>query len=672
MGELPATNKNMSFATFTDAYLLPPDKRHDRLSRIFVYLSLAATLAGLAAATMTLLYGYADLAIAIYMAALTLPMALPLLRFTGKVIPAGNYLAANLFLQTIFFAADPAVGCVTLIAIAAGVGLLPSRSGLFWAAMVVARCIYVAIVSETQLASATAAVSALVAFTAYFIVSLSEKSREVATLRARASTQQSSSQLAVLQRLITEHFDALLQIDDGQVSYVTPSLAKLLGYAPDDILTRPLSFFLHPDDKSADQLLASAISVEREELRLRHADGRWIWVEAYIAPDLQHQRAQKRHIVLRNYEQQKQASEQLMQAQRLQSMGTVAAAVAHDFNNMLTVILGFADDLPEGTARQEITRVATSAANLTNKLLTFGHGHVATNEILNLSHVMREHSSLIRHTLDSRYILIESYQEEPTLVRIDDTQFEQVLLNLLNNAREAMPTGGEVEISLYTTELPATDVRSDGNYAVLEVRDSGCGMDEATLKHAFDPFFTTKSSKKTTGLGLSSCYGIISQHGGSIEIESQVDQGTTVSVYLPLTETNAQEPVLELIDNDATILIVDDDPGVLRVIQNALERSGYQVRAFAETEAAVEFFDRANVCLLISDIIMPGLDGADLATTLREIEPQLPVLFISGFTQEHLDTWQIGDSTMFLAKPFRAEEIIHRVESLLRAHIKAQ
>jgi two-component system cell cycle sensor histidine kinase/response regulator CckA len=660
----------MTLTTFADNYLIPAANRHDRLSRLFVYLTLAATAAGVIAATMTLFYGHIGFAISIYMAALTLPLALALLHFSGSIYPAGHYLAGNLFLQTIFFAAEPAVGCVTLIALSAGVGLLGRTHGLTWLALVVGRCLYIAWVSDTEIESATGAVAGFISVVVFIVVRAGERSRVAASLRAKTSGQKSTSQIAVLQRLITEHFDALLQVDKGQITYVTPTLAKLLGYAPDEILSRPLSFFLHPDEKSADQLLSSAISVEREEIRLRHANGRWIWVEAFIAPDLQNQKAQLRHIILRNYDQQKRASEQLTQAQRLESMGNMAAAVAHDFNNMLTVILGFADELPDGTAKQEITRVTTNAASLTNKLMTFSHGHSASSEILDLSHVMREQSNLVRHALDSRYILIEGYQEDPALVRIDNSEFEQVFINLLNNAREAMPDGGEVEISLHTTELEATEARSAGTYAVVELRDSGCGMDEATQKRAFDPFFSTKESKKNSGLGLSSCYGIISQYSGFIDIESKVDHGTTVSVYLPIAETQAHEPVLELIDNDATVLVVDDDPGVLAVIKNALKRSGYQVRGFSEPEAAIEFFDRANICLLVTDVIMPNTSGADLAATLRSVDPDLPILYISGFTQDHLEHWQLGDTTMFLAKPFRGEEIIDRVESLLRAHIK--
>ena len=281
---------NITLATFADNYLIPAAKRHDRQARLFVYLCLAATAAGLMAATMTMSYGHTDFAISIYMAAFTLPLALPLLHFTGSIYPAGHYLTANLFLQTIYFAAEPAVGCITLVGIAAGVGLLGRSYGLVWITLIVARCGYIAWISDTEIESVTSAVAGLVSVMVFIVVRVSEGSREAASLRAETSNQKSTSQIAVLQRLAMEHFDALLQVDQGQIAYVTPTLAKLLGYAPEEIISRPLPFFLHPDEKGADQLLGAAVSVEREELRLRHANGRWRWVEAFIAPDLQHQK----------------------------------------------------------------------------------------------------------------------------------------------------------------------------------------------------------------------------------------------------------------------------------------------------------------------------------------------------------------------------------------------
>lgn len=656
----------MSLARLAEKYLLPPDKQSDRRSRLFVNLCLAATLTALIAATLTLVYGYEQLAVGIYFGALTLPLGFVFLRFGMSALPAGHYLTANIMLQTLFFAAMPAVATVAMVALAGAVALLGKNGGRFWLAVIVAYCVYIALSASTELESALGTVAALMSAVVFTIVNATERSRALASLRARTSTRQSTEQISMLQRLISRHFDGIMQVNDGQPVFVSDGVSALLGYSIDEIVNRPLGFFLHPDEKSLPQLLDVGDSVQREELRLRHAEGHWIWVEAYIAPDMQGHRTQWRSIILRNYDAQKKAAEQLVQAQRLESMGTMAAAVAHDFNNMLTVIMGFADELPEGEARSEIIRVASSAAHLTNQLLTFGHGQRSGNEILDLSHLLREQSALLRHSLDSRYVLIESYQEDPVLVRIAPSHFDQVFINLLNNAREAMPDGGHVEISLYSVELPGTEVRDAGQFGVLEIRDSGIGMDEATQAKAFDPFFSTKPDKSAGGLGLSSCYGIVSQYGGFMEIDSTPGQGTATRVYLPISETQAHEPVLELIDNDATIVVVDDDPGVLAVVHNALRRAGYRTRTFTEPSQAVEFFDRANVCLLITDVVMQTMDGSQLAAKLRAVEPDLPVLFISGFAREYLDEWELNDTTRFLAKPFRGDEIVARSETLLR------
>ena len=351
----------------------------------------------------------------------------------------------------------------------------------------------------------------------------------------------------------------------------------------------------------------------------------------------------------------------------------MAAAVAHDFNNMLTVIMGIADELPEGPARSEIRRVTGNAATLTNKLLTFGHGQRTSTEMHDLSHLMKEHSMLLQHTLDSRYIVMESYVADPLLVRIEEGQFEQILVNLVNNARESMPEGGELEVSLQSVELePGQTHDKEGDYAVLEVRDSGRGIDEETQAKVFDPFFSTKQTQANSGLGLSSCYGIVSQCGGVIEIDSVMDVGTSIRVYLPIAETRDYEPTLELIDNEVSIMVVDDDPGIVRVVRNALQRQGYHVRGFTDVDAAVEFFSPSKVSLVITDVVMPGISGADLMRDLRKLAPDLPVLFISGFTNDQLEDWGPDEQTSYLAKPFRGEEVVARVGTLLNSAARLQ
>ena len=656
----------MNFSDFAERYLIPPDKRGDRLTRVFVYLCSAVTVAAFVGGTMQWMYGYRELAFQIYVSAFTFPIAFILIRKSKRAEIAGHYVAANVFLQTILFAADQAVGVITLIGIAAGAPLLGKTAGKVWLGIILARALYVAALSPTELASATAAVTALVSVAVFVVVSTTERSREIAALRARASQRTSKNQLRVIQQLVEEYFDALLLLEGEQIRHATPGLAKLLGYGQHEITARPLTDFLHPDERDGETVIGHGMSAQRLELRMRHADGRWVWVEAYVAPDLIKQAPRARYLVLRSFEQEKKVSDQLVQAQRLESMGTMAAAVAHDFNNMLTVILGQADELPDGPIKQEITRIANRAAGLTGKLLTFGHGDQTPQEIIDLSYLMREQSTLLQHALDSRYILIEAYQEEPALVRIAESQFEQVLINLVNNARESMPEGGELEVSLQNIELDESHPRETGHFALLEVRDTGQGMDTETKARVFDPFFSTKERTHSSGLGLSSCYGIAHQHGGFIEVDSEIGTGTSFKVYFPIAETLDHEPVLELIDSNASVLVVDDDPGVLGVVRNALIKAGHNVRSFSDPIAALEYFNRGNTSVLVTDVMMPGTSGASLATKLRTQAPGLPILFISGFTNAEIDDWHSDERTLYLAKPFRGHEVVSRVETLLK------
>ncbi len=656
----------MSIASFVEETLLPADRRDDRQAQLFTYLCLAATAAALVAAAMTGFYGYGQLALLIFLAAATIPVALLILRYSHNALVAGHYLAANLMLQSMLFAADPEVSCVVLIALAAGVALLGPIGSKFWLAVILTRCIWVAVNAGEETASATAAVAALVCAVVFMIVQLSEQSRVRSLQRATANAQQSSRGLNVMESIVANYFDTVLQVSGNDIYFATPGVTKLLGYDPQRLIDRPLDYYLHPEEVGLLGTLEPGEDPLRAELRMRHANGRWVWVEAYAAPDVMRGNPNRTLLVLRNYEKERKVSDQLTQAQRLESMGSMAAAVAHDFNNMLTVILGIADELPEGSARQEISRVAGNAAALTNKLLTFGHGQRTSTDIHDLSDILRERSLLLQHGLDSRYIIIESYSEEPLLVRIEEAQFEQVLVNLVNNAREAMPDGGELEVSLQSVELDGNNTSDhEGVFAVLEVRDSGSGIDSDTQARVFDPFFSTKTNTANSGLGLSSCYGIAAQYGGFIEIDSQPGSGTAVRVFLPIAETRDHEPMLELIDNETYVLIIDDDPGIVRVIRNALTRAGYHARGFTDPSAALEFFDPNKVALVIADVVMPSVSGADLIRRLRRRAPDLPVLFISGFTDQELDDWKPDDTTTYLAKPFRSEEIVSRVDSLL-------
>ena len=508
------------------------------------------------------------------------------------------------------------------------------------------------------MASATAAMAALTALLVYGIVQIIEQSRARSAVRERSSERRMSSQISIISHMVEEVFDAYLQIDGDEITVASPTIQRLLGYTPQQFQHNPLNSYLHPDETQTAQRLRPSEPPSRNELRIRHSDGRWVWVEAYCVPDLVSSRANRFFVALRDYEQQRRVSDQLTQVQRLESMGSMAAAIAHDFNNMLTVIMGLADSLPDSESREDILSTTNKASALTNKLLTFGHNVPHDAEVHDLSYLIHQLSPLIRHMLDSRFILIEEYTDEPALVRIVESEFEQVLVNLVNNAREAMPEGGELEISLYHEE------NSGNNFVVLEVNDTGCGMDSDTQAKIFDPFFSTKQDKVNSGLGLSSCYGIASRYGGSIEVNSQVGGGTTMRVRWPLAETRDYEPVIEVLDSERFILVVDDDPGVLKVVQTALTRAGHAVRGFNNAREAIEHFSPHKTALLVTDMVMDGINGSELAEELRRRAPQLPVLFISSFPKEDVSDWTSDRYTSYLAKPFRGEEVVNRVTTL--------
>ncbi len=653
-------------AEFIEEYLLPPERREDRLFQLMTNLCVVATMAALVAATLTLAYGHGRYAASIFICAFTLPLALVILRRSRSVYPAAHYLTANLTMQTLLLAAEPAVSCVVQIALAAGVALLDRFGARLWLAFFVAHCLFRALTLPTEMESAIAAVAALMCIMVFVIVRMSVDSRERLTKRAAITERRSSNQITMLQQLITENFDAYLVMTPEEIVSVSPSIGGLLGYKEADLTGVPWQDLIHPEEQHFLEAVGVGKGPARHELRVRHEDGRWIWVEAYTAPDLFFGNPHRTFVVLRNYNNQRKVSEQLMQAQRLESMGTVSAAVAHDFNNMLTVILGLADELPDSTTKFEITKVANNAAVLTNKLMTFGHGQVRSSEVHDLTDLMSELSMLIQHSLDAKYVFIEAYDDKPALVRIEEAQFEQVMVNLINNARESMPHGGNLELSLQTVEFAHEDDGArPGNFALIEVRDSGHGMDDVTKRRVFDPFFSTKPSNTNSGLGLSSCYGIVSQYGGFIEIESEPNSGTSVKVYLPIAETRDYEPEPPIRSIEASVLVVDDDPGVVRVIKNALTRANHRVADFTDPEDALHFFANNHVSLLISDVVMPNHSGADIAEKMRYTQPTLPVIFISGYTAAELDSWQQDDITQFLAKPFRGHEVVSKVEGLI-------
>ena len=378
--------------------------------------------------------------------------------------------------------------------------------------------------------------------------------------------------------------------------------------------------------------------------------------------------------------------EQLRQAQRMEAVGQLAGGIAHDFNNLITAITGYAsllqDGLEPGDPRRaevvEIEKAANRAASLTQQLLAYGRRQFLRPEVLDPGKVIHDAERLLARLLREDIEIETRIAPDLGLVVVDRGQLEQVIINLTVNARDAMPRGGRLVISASnlaaeSDQAPAGIDIAAGGAVLIEVADTGVGMDEATRLRAFEPFFTTKEVGKGTGLGLSTVYGIVRQSGGEVWIRSEVGRGTVVSVCLPRTNQKTLEAtpssVAPVVNGSETILVVEDEPALIGMTRGLLERHGYRVLvASSAAEARRILADRdAKVDLLLSDVVMPGGSGVDLAAWARNRNPGLPVLFMTGYADE--DTWRQGAdlarAVAVLPKPFKPEQLVAQVRAAL-------
>ena len=384
--------------------------------------------------------------------------------------------------------------------------------------------------------------------------------------------------------------------------------------------------------------------------------------------------------------------EQLAQAQRLESVGQLAGGIAHDFNNILGVIMNYAefvgDELPEGSQAsqdvEEIRRAAERAAALTRQLLIFSRREVVKPELLYLRDVVSELENLLRRALGERVELTTRFGGDRCAFEADPGQIEQVLVNLAVNARDAMPDGGRLVIEVDKAVLDAdyTDLHPNiepGTYVRLKVSDTGAGMDRETVQRAVEPFFTTKGKGEGTGLGLATVYGIVTGAGGRIDIYSEVGIGTTVKIHLPASAETPSEAKPKRRGRPSghgeVILVVEDEPDVRRMAERILAKGGYSVIGANGGEEAVEICRQSGqpIDLLLTDVIMPGMLGPDLVKQIKEIRPELGVIFMSGYSHEVLAPGALAEqgANAFIEKPFNADELLQAVHDVLDARAAA-
>ena len=389
-------------------------------------------------------------------------------------------------------------------------------------------------------------------------------------------------------------------------------------------------------------------------------------------------------------------SDALRDAQRMESIGRLAGSVAHDFNNLLTVILINLSDLLQRSGLDEATKntlreirdAANKGADLIRQLLMFSRRQRALLETLDLNQVVRAMDKLLGRLLGEELTLKMQLQDAPLFVHVDSTQLEQIVINLVTNARDAMLSGGAVTVETRTVELAGPwEGIAPGTYALLSVRDTGIGMDATTRERVFEPFFTTKEIGKGTGLGLATVHSIVEQSGGHIRVTSEPSQGSCFQVYFSLAAP-AQKGVGEAplragsgvrkavkATSNITVLLVEDEPIVRAVARRLLESAGYRVLCAESGERALALSSAHTepIELLITDVVMSGLDGPSLATRLRAERPGLRTLFISGFSQDHaVPQENLADGIGFLPKPFSYDSLTTKVAELLATNTIAK
>jgi PAS domain S-box-containing protein len=492
-------------------------------------------------------------------------------------------------------------------------------------------------------------------------------------------------------RLITDHAsDAICLLDEARrYSYISPSFQTLLGYNPSELIGSDAFALVHPDDLATLQERWANLGAPNQAppiFRYRHQNGSWRYFEIRAAPFKQNG-VQYVVLVGRDVTERRQLEEQLLKTQRMEAIGQLAGGIAHDFNNLLVVISSAAElvigalapDDPAQTDLHTIQQAAGRAANLTRQLLTFARRQANDPQTLNLNDLILDVDKLLRRLLPEHIALVTAPAAYLWPVRADPSQLEQVLMNLAVNARDAMPNGGALTIETANITLDHEYRRGHlaqalGSYVMLAVTDTGVGMSEEVLRHAFEPFFTTKAQGQGTGLGLATCYGIISQHGGSIQLYSEPGHGTSVKVYLPragmgVPEAPASKARVGLPRGTETVLLAEDEEAVRTLVARTLRAQGYTVLEATngvEALAILEQHAGAPIQLLLTDMIMPQIGGYELAQRAHQLLPGLRVLLMSGYTDNA--TLQSGTrerGITFLQKPFTPAALAHCVREAL-------
>ena len=529
---------------------------------------------------------------------------------------------------------------------------------------------------------------------------MAEAEREIAARReAEVSLRQSEEKYRrIFENSVVGIFQSTPQ---GRFLKVNPTFAQMLGYdSPEDVVSGisdiATQYYLHPEDRHRfQQVLAARGQVENLEFQARRKDGTAVWLSNSARVDRGKDGAIEQYegIVLDISERRQAETErerlqaQLLQARKLETVGRLAGGVAHDFNNMIAVISGYAEIAlnrvdpadPMHGDLDEILSAARRATDITRQLLAFARGQTAAPRVLDLNESVEATLKMLRRLIGEDIDLAWRPGAGLWSVKFDSSQLDQLLANLCINARDAIAGVGKVTIE--TANVDFNQAFCDdhpefavGQYVMLAVSDDGCGMDGETRRHLFEPFFTTKPVGQGTGLGLATVYGIVRQNEGLINVYSEPGQGTTFKIYLPRhvgpRERSGDEASLETpMGRGETILLVEDETSVLKLGQMMLAGLGHRVLAASGVDEALALAEAhaGQIHLLITDVVMPEMNGRDLAQRLQMICPEFKVLFMSGYTADIItERGGLEDGINFVQKPFSRQELAVKVREVLR------
>ena len=516
-----------------------------------------------------------------------------------------------------------------------------------------------------------------------FMVDITERKQIEDALR------RSESNYRVLAETAQDHIFVIARGD--RVEYVNRAAALQLETAPERLIGRLRSEIFPPDvaerqGRGLQRVLDTGepLYVEGRTMYLE----REVWLGTWLTP-IPGDDGQVRAVlgVSRDITEQRRLQAELSNAQKLEAIGRLAGGIAHDFNNNLTAILGFVEmvlaraDVPGDAARdlKEVQHAGERAAGLVRRLLAFGRRQVLQPTNLNLNTLIDSLRPMLERLIGESVVIDVTLAAEPWAVSGDATEFEQIVMNLALNARDAMPGGGTLTIETTNLDSTSPDLPSTmtaGPYVRLTIRDTGTGMDARTKERVFDPFFTTKPVGQGTGLGLSTVYGIVKQLNGSIWVDSEVGRGTAFHVYLPASAQDAADVAVEAAvetapraaaGRRATVLLVEDEETVRRYARAALELHGLNVIVAATPEDALSVASSTEtpIALMLTDVVMPRMSGPELAARLRDVRPEMRVLYMSGYPATLVHGSLLDPSMRLISKPFRTADLLATIDEML-------